>query len=153
MYILCPGGVSYSLTFLESFFYLISGMGPHVKVLRYLLINLILLVKSTTELQGNCSLDAAVSYTYNNRLYLFKGDKYARWNDVYDRIEIVDSKLYFSAYLFFFITCWTESYLFNIFVVLILIIYFFSFFFIFEKISGMAGTYQMTLTLQSHGMD
>ena len=30
-------------------------------------------------LRGNCSIDAAVQYTDNDRIYLFKGSKYARW--------------------------------------------------------------------------
>lgn len=111
MYVLCPGGVSYSLTFLDSFLYLIPGMSSRVKVLRYLLVNLILLVKSATALQGNCSLDAAVSYTYNNRLYLFKGEKYARWNDVHDRIEAIKCKLYVLACLFYFNTYLKAIYL------------------------------------------
>ena len=28
-----------------------------------------------------CKIDAALSYTGDNKTYFFKGDKYARWND------------------------------------------------------------------------
>ena len=44
-------------------------------------------------LRGNCSVDVAVTYSGNNVLYLFKGDKYARWNDAEDKLEYVNGKL------------------------------------------------------------
>ena len=28
-----------------------------------------------------CKIDAALSYTGDNKAYFFKGDKYARWHD------------------------------------------------------------------------
>ena len=28
-----------------------------------------------------CKIDAAISYTGDNKAYFFKGDKYARWKD------------------------------------------------------------------------
>ena len=39
-------------------------------------------------LRGNCSIDAAVQYLRNDRLYLFKGSKYARWIWTEDKDEL-----------------------------------------------------------------
>ena len=41
---------------------------------------------------GDCSLDAILSYTGDNRMYVFKGDKYGVWNDTTDTLESVGSK-------------------------------------------------------------
>ena len=45
-------------------------------------------------LRGNCSIDAAVQYTDNDRLYLFKGSKYARWlwTEEKDELEYVSGR-------------------------------------------------------------
>ena len=42
--------------------------------------------------QGNCSVDAILSYITNGYLYFFKGDKYARWNDGGGFVEFVHGK-------------------------------------------------------------
>ena len=78
-------------------------MTSHMKVLQYFLTNLLLLLKNTTALEGNCSLDAAVTYTFNNRLYLFKGDQYALWDNAADKVEDVRGMFYFLQYLVSFI--------------------------------------------------
>ena len=121
----------YLNTFLESSFYIISGMTSHMKVLRYFLTNLLLLLENTTALQGNCSLDAAVSYTFNNRLYLFKGDKYVLWDDEADKVEAVRGTFYFLRYLLSFITNSIKKFSFSALLVLLMYL---RFFFIFEKI-------------------
>ena len=116
----------YLNTFLESSFYIISGMTSHMKVLRYFLTNLLLLLENTTALQGNCSLDAAVLYTFNNRLYLFKGDKYVLWDDEADKVEALRGTFYFLRYLLFFITNSIKKFLFSALLVLLMITYVFS---------------------------
>ena len=116
----------YLNTFLESSFYIISGMTSHMKVLRYFLTNLLLLLENTTALQGNCSLDAAVLYTFNNRLYLFKGDKYVLWDDEADKVEALHGTFYFLRYLLFFITNSIKKFSFSALLVLLMITYVFS---------------------------
>ena len=116
----------YLNTFLESSFYIISGMTSHMKVLRYFLTNLLLLLENTTALQGNCSLDAAVLYTFNNRLYLFKGDKYVLWDDEADKVEALRGTFYFLRYLLFFITNSIKKFSFSALLVLLMITYVFS---------------------------
>ena len=58
-----------------------SGMFSHTKILRCSLASMLILVKCVTAPRGNCSLDAAVTYTWNNAVYLFKWDKYTRWTN------------------------------------------------------------------------
>lgn len=38
-------------------------------------------------LRGPCSLDAAVTWVGDNEIYLFKGNKYGRWNQTSKRVE------------------------------------------------------------------
>lgn len=47
--------------------------------------------RQVVALRSNCSLDAAVQYTDNDRIYLFKGSKYARWlwTEEKDELEYV----------------------------------------------------------------
>ena len=97
-----------------------------MKVLRYFLTNLLLLLEKTTALQGNCSLDASVLYTFNNRLYLFKGDKYDLWDDEADKIEAVRGTFYFLRYLLSFITNSIKKFSFSALLVLLMITYVFS---------------------------
>lgn len=56
-------------------------MPYQVKILMWSLANMLILMKFTEALRGNCSLDAAVTYTWNNVMYFFKGNKYVRWED------------------------------------------------------------------------
>ena len=44
-----------------------------VKFSRCLLVNMLILMEFTEALRGNCSLDAAVTYTWSNVMYLLKG--------------------------------------------------------------------------------
>ena len=63
---------------------------------------LLIIMKCTNALRGNCSLDAAITYTWNDIMYLFKGDKYARWtND--DTLGDINGS-------FFFLYCFHRSY-------------------------------------------
>ena len=101
-------------------------MTSRMKILQYFLINLLLLLKNTTALQGNCSLDATVTYTFNNRLYLFKGDKYVLWDDAGDKVEAVRGMFYILRYLFSFIPYSAKRYSFSILPVLLMITYGFS---------------------------
>ena len=101
-------------------------MTSRMKILQYFLINLLLLLKNATALQGNCSLDAAVTYTFNNRLYLFKGDKYVLWDDAADKVEAVRGMFYILRYLFSFIPYSGKRYSFSILLVLLMITYGFS---------------------------
>ena len=72
-----------------------------VKFSRCLLVNMLILMEFTEALRGNCSLDAAVTYTWSNVMYLFKGNKYVRWeND--DTIGVVTGMPYFLDILIFF---------------------------------------------------
>ena len=97
-----------------------------MRVLQYFLTNLLLLLKNTTALQGNCLLDAALTYTFNNRLYLFKGDKYVLWDDAADKVEAVRGMFYILRYLFSFIPYSGKRYSFSILLVLLMITYGFS---------------------------
>lgn len=66
-------------------------MSNCVVVLTYFLITNVL--PSLQEVaSGNCSLDAIITYSGDNRMYLFKGDKYAVWNDTTDTLQSVGSK-------------------------------------------------------------
>ena len=38
-------------------------------------------MKFTEALRGNCSLDAAITYTWNNVMDLLEENKYVRWED------------------------------------------------------------------------
>lgn len=53
---------------------------------------------------GDCSLDAIIMYTGDNRMYMFKGDRYAVWNDTTDTLQSVGSKtkIIFFAFLLIF---------------------------------------------------
>ena len=42
---------------------------------------------SVEGLRGPCSLDAAVKWVGNKKIYLFKGNKYGRWNERTQRVE------------------------------------------------------------------
>lgn len=66
-------------------------MSNCVVVLTYFLITNVL--PSLQEVaSGNCSLDAIITYSGDNRMYLFKGDNYAVWNDTTDTLQSVGSK-------------------------------------------------------------
>lgn len=58
----------------------------------------VLMLYHTNALHGNCSIDAAVTYTRSNIMYLFKDDKYAPWDDKADKLGNVASKSFSSDY-------------------------------------------------------
>ena len=47
------------------------------------------------ETAGYCPVDAAFTYTGDNRLYLFRGSKYGRWDDAENRLEFVKGEFSF----------------------------------------------------------
>ena len=75
-------------------------MSNSVVVLTYFLITFVL-PSFQEAASGHCSLDAALSYTGDNRIYLFKGDKYGVWNDATDTLESVGSKAKIILFLSF----------------------------------------------------
>ena len=77
-------------------------MPSQVKILTCSLVNILILMKFTEALRGNCSLDAAVAYTWSNVMYLLKGHKYVGWEDN-DTLGVVTGTSYFLNYLIFFL--------------------------------------------------
>ena len=49
-------------------------------ILHYLLI-IVMQPAYQSARSDYCKIDAALSYTGDNKAYFFKGDKYARWHD------------------------------------------------------------------------
>lgn len=59
-------------------------------------------MKFIEALRSNCSLDAAVTYTWNNVMYLFKGNKYVRWgNDDYLGV-VTGTPDFLNVFIFFY---------------------------------------------------
>ena len=56
-------------------------MLSQVKIFRWSLANMLILITFTEALRANCSLDATVTYTWNNVMYFFKGNKYVKWGN------------------------------------------------------------------------
>ena len=50
-------------------------------ILDYLLIIVMQPAHQSASSADYCKIDAAISYTGDNKAYFFKGDKYARWKD------------------------------------------------------------------------
>lgn len=77
-------------------------MPSQVKIFRRSLANMLILMKFTEALRSNCSLDAAVTYTWNNVMYLFKGNKYVRWgNDDYLGV-VTGTPDFLNVFIFFY---------------------------------------------------
>ena len=60
-------------------------------ILEYLLIHIIQPIHQTAA-SDYCTVDAAISYTGNNKIYLFKDRKYARWSDETNTVKHVGGK-------------------------------------------------------------
>lgn len=60
-------------------------------ILEYLLIYAIQPMRQTV-ISNYCTVDAAISYTGNNKMYLFKDRKYARWSDGKNTVKHVRGK-------------------------------------------------------------
>ena len=57
-------------------------IGITQNMLRCSVAYLLVIMKCTNALRGNyCSLDAAVTCTWNDIMYLLKGDRYERWTE------------------------------------------------------------------------
>ena len=76
-------------------------MQSQVKILRCSLANVLILIKFTEALRGNCSLDAAVTYTWNNVMYLFKGSKYVRWENDDTLGVVLGTSDFLNVFIFF----------------------------------------------------
>ena len=76
-------------------------MPSPVKFLRCSLANMIILIKFTEALRGNCSLDAAVTYTRDNVTYLFKGSKYVQWENGNFLGVVTGTSYFLNVFIFF----------------------------------------------------
>ena len=76
-------------------------MQSQVKILRCSLANMLILMKFTEALRGNCSLDAAVTYTWNNVMYFFKGSKYVPWKDDNTLGKVEGTSDFLNVFIFF----------------------------------------------------
>ena len=77
-------------------------MLSQVKIFRCSLANILILIKFTEALRANCSLDAAVTYTWNNVTYFFKGNKYVEWRNN-DTLGVVrGTPDFFNVFIFFY---------------------------------------------------
>ena len=60
--------------------HIILDMKTSFIILDYLLI-IVMQPAHQSASSDYCKIDAAISYTGDNKAYFFKGDKYARWKD------------------------------------------------------------------------